>query len=71
MIKAMVAYRVHVLLGKLAKLSEEELVKNLEKANSQSAIEKAKAGMADPDMLKRYLAIQNELKLLNILFGDS
>lgn len=71
MVKMLVAYRVHVLLGKLAKLSEEELIKNLEKANSQSAIEKAKLGMVDPEMLKRYLAIQNELKLLNILFGDS
>lgn len=71
MVKMLVAYRVHVLLGKLAKLSEEELLKNLEKANSQSAIEKAKLGMVEPEMLKRYLAIQNELKLLNILFGDS
>lgn len=71
MVKMLVAYRVHVLLGKLAKLSEEELLKNLEKANSQSAIEKAKLGMTDPDMLKRYLSIQHELKLLNILFGDS
>ena len=67
MIVGLIEKRVVVLLERLSFISEKIGKESAGYINSDSVIEKAKAGLANPVYIQEFWTIQNEIMLLNML----